>query len=80
MGWNAIGVQWEEVASRSSHMLIDVGVMVDTEGGGTGQAATSLKEHMKELLYHSATDDGSTNAIPLYISHANNPHLDFLWE
>jgi hypothetical protein len=29
-----------------------------------------------ELLYHSATSDGSTNAIPIYIGHANNSDPD----
>lgn len=32
--------------------------------GGTVYVATSFEEHMKELLYHSATSDGSTNGIP----------------
>lgn len=34
MGWDAIGVQREEVRSESSHMLIDLGVLVDTKDGG----------------------------------------------
>lgn len=29
-----------------------------------------------ELLYHSATDDGSTNAMPIYIGHANTSGPD----
>lgn len=34
MGWNAIGVQREEVTRRSFYMLIDVGVLVNTKGAG----------------------------------------------
>lgn len=35
MGWDAIGVQREEVRNGSSHMLIDLGVLVDAKAGGT---------------------------------------------
>jgi hypothetical protein len=35
MGFDAIRIQWEEVTGRPLHRLIDVGVMVNIEGGGT---------------------------------------------
>lgn len=53
--------------------------LVDTKDRG----AMGSEEHVKELLYHSATGDGSTNAyiLPISSNHRSNLLLEgrILW-